>query len=90
MNSVEFSNHVHYAHYAGQAYQAKEFKEIFDGLRNNGLHKAYTHVATGYCASASYLSAILEAIKQIKAENPQVFYLCDPVMGDEGKLVSSF
>uniref|UniRef100_A0A161ZN27 pyridoxal kinase n=1 Tax=Daucus carota subsp. sativus TaxID=79200 RepID=A0A161ZN27_DAUCS len=41
---------------------------------------------TGYIGSVSFLTAVLEVVDKLRSINPDLKYVCDPVMGDEGKL----
>ena len=40
-------------------------------------------VVTGYLANPAQVSVVAEAIARLKALDPSVFYVCDPVCGDE-------
>ena len=40
---------------------------------------------TGYIGSESFLNAIAEVVDKIKEKSPDMKYVCDPVMGDDGK-----
>jgi len=39
----------------------------------------------GYCCSESFLREILSVLKDLRKENPEIIYVCDPVLGDNGK-----
>ncbi|KAI5559427.1 hypothetical protein POPTR_017G129000v4 [Populus trichocarpa] len=41
---------------------------------------------TGYIGSVSFLNTVLEVVKKLRSINPKLTYVCDPVLGDEGKL----
>ena len=41
---------------------------------------------TGYIGSASFLEAVVSVIERVQAQSPNVKYVCDPVLGDNGKL----
>lgn len=84
VNSVQFSNHTGYEHIRGQVLQSDELKVLFEGLRLNNIHK-YSHLLTGYCGSESFLREIINVLKQLKEVNPELIYVCDPVLGDHGK-----
>jgi len=86
INSVQFSNHTGYSHFKGQILDAEQLGQLFDGLVLNGLHKKYTHLLTGYIGSTSFLEKVAEVVKVLKEANPSLLYVCDPVMGDNGKL----
>ena len=59
--------------------------DLIDGLEANGLLKHYSHILTGYVRSKDFLHAISDVIEKVKKYNPDVKYVCDPVMGDNGK-----
>ena len=54
-----------------------------DGLAQNDLDN-YTHLLTGYVGSASFLKRIAGVVRALKDKNPDLVYVCDPVLGDNG------
>ena len=90
MNSVHLSNHPGYGHWNGQVLQSNELEELFDSLKKNDLIKRYTHILTGYSRSKSFLEKLAQIVQEIKIANPNVVYVCDPVMGDNGKMVCKY
>lgn len=86
INSVQFANHTGYKLCTGQVLNEKDIVELVDCLIHNDLHKGYTHLLTGYVCSPSFLHAIAKIVKQLKEANPGLIYVCDPVMGDNGKM----
>lgn len=58
---------------------------LIEGLESNDL-LYYTHLLTGYIGSVSFLNTVLEVVNKLRSINPNLTYVCDPVMGDEGKL----
>ncbi|TPP60539.1 Pyridoxine kinase [Fasciola gigantica] len=85
VNSVQLSNHTGYHTVKGQVLNAEDLKTLYKGLKANGLHQ-YTHVLTGYVGSASFLEAVAELVEDMKNDNPDLRYYCDPVLGDSGEL----
>ncbi|CAH8575877.1 unnamed protein product [Schistosoma intercalatum] len=85
INSVQFSNHTGYAFVKGQVLDAASMKDLYLGLKANGLNK-YTHVLSGYLGSPSSLEAVADIVSDLKKENSNIKYYCDPVLGDNGKL----
>ncbi|CAN8018260.1 unnamed protein product [Ixodes persulcatus] len=85
INSVQFSNHTGYPVYKGQVLNAEELVELYEGLKLNRINK-YSHVLTGYVASESFLNKVADIVQELKEDNPSLMYVCDPVMGDNGKL----
>lgn len=86
INSVHLSNHTGYASFAGQKLGGDDLETVMSGLKNNGLIGSYSHVLTGYVGAETFLRAIISAIRDVKAANPSVVYVCDPVLGDNGRL----
>lgn len=85
INSVQFSNHTGYPTFRGQVLNGKELWDLIEGLEANDL-LFYTHLLTGYIGSVSFLNTVLEVVNKLRSVNPRLVYVCDPVMGDEGKL----
>ncbi|XP_014776361.1 pyridoxal kinase [Octopus bimaculoides] len=85
INSVQLSNHTGYQYFKGQVLGAKEIDELYEGLKLNKLN-SFSFILTGYMASKSFLEKVGEAIREMKQENPNTIYLCDPVMGDNGEM----
>lgn len=92
INSVHFSNHTGYPLFTGKHLRltGDDLHDLLDGIEANGLmSNAYTHLLTGYIGSATLLDAIVRVRERLRAarDDPtQFMYVCDPVMGDQGKL----
>ncbi|XP_045708383.1 pyridoxal kinase-like isoform X2 [Phyllostomus hastatus] len=67
VNSVQFSNHTGYAHWKGQVLNADELHEVYKG----------------YTRDKSFLAMVVDIVRELKQENAQLVYVCDPVMGDK-------
>ncbi|XP_068642946.1 pyridoxal kinase [Aristolochia californica] len=85
INSVQFSNHTGYPTFRGQVLDGQQLWELIEGLGANDL-LYYTHLLTGYIGSVSFLNTILQVAEKLRSINPGLIYVCDPVLGDEGKL----
>ncbi|XP_044505394.1 pyridoxal kinase isoform X2 [Mangifera indica] len=85
INSVQFSNHTGYPTFKGQVLNGQQLWELLEGLEANDL-LYYTHLLTGYIGSVSFLNTVLKVVEKLRSVNPNLIYVCDPVMGDEGKL----
>ncbi|KAI3936797.1 hypothetical protein MKW98_021659 [Papaver atlanticum] len=85
INSVQFSNHTGYPTFKGQVLNGQQLWELIEGLEANNL-LYYTHLLTGYIGSVSFLDTVLRVADKLSSINPNLQYVCDPVMGDEGKL----
>ncbi|KAK6927876.1 Pyridoxamine kinase/Phosphomethylpyrimidine kinase [Dillenia turbinata] len=79
INSVQFSNHT--------GKQLITSLKQFQKLRPDICRSSSTLVSlAGYIGSVSFLNTVLEVVNKLRTVNPKLTYVCDPVMGDEGKL----
>lgn len=85
INSVQFSNHTGYPSFKGSVMSGDDLWTIMEGLQANGLTN-YTHLLTGYIGSVTLLQTIKRVVAELRKTNPNLIYVCDPVMGDEGRL----
>lgn len=85
INTVQFSTHTAYKHIKGQSLKNEELDELIEGLSLNEVDY-YTHFLTGYSRSPDSLKKIVEILKKLREKNPNLNYVCDPVMGDNGKM----
>jgi pyridoxine kinase len=87
INSVQFSNHAGSAYktFKGQRLSGQDVEDLLLGLQENNLCH-YTHVLTGYMGTKTFLSSVMKVVDYAKTQNPNLLYVCDPVLGDEGKL----
>lgn len=86
VNSVQFSNHVGYEKgYEGEVLKGDQLRSLLAGLKRNGLLNHVGHLLTGYIGSESFLKAVLDVVKTIRAANGTFRYVCDPVLGDKGR-----
>lgn len=85
LNTVQFSNHTGYHQKTGSAISADEIRELWLGLQNVGLGQDFGLLLSGYVPGAAGVNAVGEIARQLKAST-NLFWLLDPVMGDEGRL----
>lgn len=87
INSVQFSNHTGYpAGFRGEVLSGPALTDLTDGLDANGLLGGVTHLLTGYIGSASFLRGVVDTRRRLAAASPGLVYVCDPVLGDGGRL----
>ncbi|CAO4360917.1 unnamed protein product [Caenorhabditis nigoni] len=84
INSVQYSNHAGYPTVKGQKLTERELEELYAGLLLNNVNH-YTHILTGYCGNVEFLKKIADIVKDLKKKDPTTKYVCDPVMGDNGR-----
>nr|CAH7764422.1 unnamed protein product [Callosobruchus chinensis] len=85
INSVQFCTHTGYKKVTGQVLTEKDLSELMDGLIENEID-SYSYLLTGYIGAASFLQEIIKVVKHLKTKNPKLVYVCDPVIGDNGKI----
>ncbi|EHM46375.1 pyridoxal kinase PdxY [Yokenella regensburgei] len=85
LNTVQFSNHTQYGKWTGCVMPPSHLTEVVQGISDIGQLKRCDAVLSGYLGSAEQGEHILDIVRQVKAENPQAKYFCDPVMGHPEK-----
>ncbi|CAN0194510.1 unnamed protein product [Ascophyllum nodosum] len=75
-----------YTTFKGTVLQGSELTTLVEGLEANDLLDGYTHMLTGYIGSPSFLRAVIDVHRRLSDANPGLVYICDPVLGDEGRL----
>ncbi|KAI7837973.1 hypothetical protein COHA_008276 [Chlorella ohadii] len=85
INSVQFSNHTGYPSWNGEVMSGEGLWRLVEGLEANGLVR-HTHLLTGYIGSLSILQTVVRVAQKLREHNPDLVYVCDPVMGDDGRL----
>lgn len=89
INSCSLSNHTGYRGGApGQRLSGDDLREAVAGLVRNDLLISTTHLLTGFIGTASFLDAVVDVVRTLRAREgtPVLDYVCDPVLGDNGKL----
>lgn len=100
INTVSLSNHSGYPIIKGHRMDVQEFMTIMDGLRANHFLQGYQYILSGYVNNPQVIAELIKVVQEIcelrekAAEaNPsdaelqaKVKYICDPVMGDDGRL----
>lgn len=80
------SHHPGHGAPAGGLREPSEVAALLAGLEKLGLFAAINGVLSGYLGRAQSGETLLAALDRIGEANPGVLYLCDPVMGDGGRL----
>eukprot|EP00762_Andalucia_godoyi_P004118 ANDGO_06344.mRNA.1 Pyridoxal kinase len=88
VNTVHFSNHKGYPVCTGTVMDGAGLRTIIDGLRSNRFLSLYSGLLTGFIGSEAFLQSVVDVISELRSSqnSPQLLYLCDPVLGDDGKL----
>lgn len=81
INTVQFSNHPGHGSFGGDVFAPDHVGRVVDSLAQAGFLGGHDGVLSGYLGDADNGPALL----RILAANPGAPYLCDPVMGDDGR-----
>jgi pyridoxine kinase len=68
---------------------AETLASILAALEADGRLASIDAIISGYLAAPSQAEVIASAVARIKAAAPNALYVCDPVLGDDGKLYVS-
>ncbi|CCD27348.1 putative pyridoxal kinase BUD17 NDAI_0K01570 [Naumovozyma dairenensis CBS 421] len=86
LNTVQFSNHPGYDSFNGYKYGSQELYDIVSRGLLNGLKIRYDVLLTGYLPCVASLNNLNEIANQMKQMNPDLKWIMDPVLGDNGRL----
>lgn len=82
--TIILSNHPGHVHAAGLRIAPAALEEMIDALERNGWLGEIEAVITGYLPSAEHVRLAATVVRRLRVEG-SVYYLCDPVLGDEPK-----
>ncbi|HEV7369954.1 pyridoxal kinase PdxY [Arenibaculum sp.] len=85
VNTVQFSNHTGYGAWTGDVFSPEHVAAVIEGIAERGALARCDAVLSGYMGDAALGTAILDAVRRVRAGNPDAVYCCDPVMGDVGR-----
>jgi pyridoxine kinase len=63
-----------------------EFDQAIDDLIRAPWIGEVKAILTGYFGSAAQVTSVAKLVTALRQKNPDLFYACDPVMGDQGGL----
>lgn len=86
VDTVQFSSHPGYGAWKGEAHAAGALRAVVEGLEGAGLLAGFGAVLSGYLGRAETGEVVADAVEHLRRIHPAALYLCDPVMGDEGRL----
>ncbi len=84
--TILLSNHPGLGKPAGKSLPASDMQIMVAALENLGALKKCTGVMTGYFATAQQVHVAAACIKKMRNDNPALFVLVDPVLGDGDRL----
>lgn len=86
VNTVALSNHPGHGNFRGQEHDPDDLDNILTGLGEHGILAECDGILSGYLGHPETADVIAKHVDLIKAANPGAIYLCDPVIGDDGKV----
>lgn len=66
------------------------FAALIEALAEDSLLGEIDAVVSGYLGQPEQVPHIIDVVDRIKAANPKAVYVCDPVLGDDGKMFVSY
>lgn len=80
--TVNFSNHTGYGAWRGPLIPPADVADVITGIEERGAFPQIDAVLSGYQGSEGIGDVIVDAVRRVKAANPDALYACDPVMGN--------
>lgn len=87
LNTVQLSNHTGYGQTKGMRFTADQIHEQYEGLKAIGV--TYDALLTGYVPSAEGVQEVGRMGVDLRKRFPNLLWLLDPVLGDDGRLYVS-
>jgi pyridoxine kinase len=81
--TVILSNHPGHSRFAGEQVPPGRLRVMVEALEANGWLGDVDAVLTGYMPSADHVALAASTVELIKNSNPDLTYLCDPILGDD-------
>lgn len=77
------SNHPHYPTMYGQVLEPGLVADLLRGVEDRGWIDSGAILLTGYLGSVAIAEVVIDFIARAQRRNPNLIYVCDPVMGDD-------
>lgn len=81
--TVVLSSHNGYEAVRGFPLTGEQIDGLIESLVSNGWLDEVDAVLTGYMPSVEVTASLAAALARLGSANPEVLYLCDPVLGDD-------
>jgi pyridoxine kinase len=86
IHTVTYSSHLGYKGWRGQATPVSLLEELLDGLSNLSLWEKTDALLTGFLKDTERAEIALDAARRVRGARPETTWICDPVLGDQGRL----
>ena len=80
------SNHPRYPTLRGRVLEAELVADLLKGVEERGLVDEAALLVTGYLGSPDNAAVVADFVERALRRNPRLVYLCDPVIGDDGRI----
>lgn len=81
--TVVLSNHPAREHCAGVTLEPTALEKMSSAIEANGWLGTFDAVFSGYLPSAGHAKWVANVVKEMRARNPMIVYVCDPILGDD-------
>ena len=80
------SNHPRYPTVRGRVLESALVADLLTGVEERGLVESAAVLVTGYLGSPGNAAVVADFVERALTKNPNLIYLCDPVIGDDGRV----
>jgi pyridoxine kinase len=80
------SNHPRYPTVRGRVLEAELVADLLKGVEERGLVDEAAVIVTGYLGSPGVAAVVADFVERALLRNRELVYLCDPVIGDDGRI----
>lgn len=84
LQTVQLGHHPGYGRFRGHIVEPEPLSVIMDGLLERAPLADCAGLLSGYLGDAATADLVIKALKQIRQARPDLVYLLDPVIGDDG------
>ncbi len=82
INTVQFSNQTGYGKWQGEIFSREHIRNVVNGIEDLGVMNQCEAILSGYMGSRDICHEVQDIVKNFKSKNPNLIYLCDPVIGN--------
>lgn len=86
VDTVSFSNHPGHHKFTGSVREGHEIADLLRGIAGHTGWRGVEGIYSGYLGTPETGRALAEVLDAIEAASPDAVYLCDPVIGDHGRV----
>lgn len=76
------SNHPRHPTVHGKSFEPEFIADLLQGLTERDLGRRASVILSGFMGKAGTAKVVADFVRGCKAVNPDLIYMCDPVMGD--------